>query len=250
MTRIISCLAGKGGVGKTFITANLGVALAEFGKDVIAIDSNLTTPNLGLHLGVPLYPVTIQDVMRSRAKLHEATYMHPSGLRVIPAGIGINDLRGVDPKNLAHVILDLLGSSEFVLLDVAAGLGKEALSALEASDESIFVTNPNLPSVIDALKAVKLAEQLGSKPIGVVVNRVQGHKYEMTREDIMSMLNLPIIAEVPEDRAVPESIARRMPVLHHKPHSSASRELRALAASMIGYKLQTPWHHKVFSFLR
>ena len=67
MTRIISIVAGKGGVGKTFLTSNLAIALTELGKDVIAIDSNLTTPNLGIHLGIPLYPVTLQDVIKTKA---------------------------------------------------------------------------------------------------------------------------------------------------------------------------------------
>ena len=69
MTRIIACASGKGGVGKTTFVANLGVALAELGKDVIAVDTNLTTPNLGLHLGVPLYPTTLHDVLKGKASM-------------------------------------------------------------------------------------------------------------------------------------------------------------------------------------
>jgi septum site-determining protein MinD len=63
MTRVITVLSGKGGVGKTFVTANLGVTLAEMGKDVTILDGNLTTPNLGLHLGIPIFPRTIHDVL-------------------------------------------------------------------------------------------------------------------------------------------------------------------------------------------
>lgn len=251
MTRIISVVAGKGGVGKTFLTSNLGIALTELGKDVIAIDSNLTTPNLGIHLGVPFYPVTLQDVIKTKAKAHEALYRHPSGLRVLPAGIGINDLRSVDPKGVQNVVLDLLGRSEIMLIDSAAGLGKEALTALETGDEALFVVNPELPSVVDALKAAKIADQLGTKKLGVVVNRNRGYKYELTNAEIYSMLNMPVIANLPDDRYVSESIATRTPFIHHKPNNHLSHEIRSLAAKLVGYEYRynLPWHARIKNFL-
>jgi len=247
MTRIISIVAGKGGVGKTFLTSNLGIALTELGKDVIAIDSNLTTPNLGIHLGVPFFPVTLQDVIKTKAKLHEAIYRHPSGLRVLPAGIGINDLRSVDPKNVQEVVLDLLGRSDIMLIDSAAGLGKEALAALESGDEALFVVNPELPSIVDALKTAKIADQIGTKKLGVVVNRYRGHKYEMTNAEIYSMLNMPVLASLPDDKHVSESIAERTPFLHHKPNRLLSHEIRKLAANIAGYeyKYNKPWYKRL-----
>ena len=247
MTRIISIVAGKGGVGKTFLTSNLGIALTELGKDVIAIDSNLTTPNLGIHLGVPFYPVTLQDVIKTKAKAYEALYRHPSGLKVLPAGIGINDLRSVDPKDVQNVILDLLGRSEIMLVDSAAGLGREAITALESGDEAIFVVNPELPSIIDALKAAKIADQLGTKKLGVVVNRVRGHKYEMSNAEIHSMLNMPVLGNLPEDKHVLASIATRTPFIHHKPNNILSHEIRKLAAELVGYEYRynAPWYSKL-----
>jgi len=247
MTRIISIVAGKGGVGKTFLTSNLAIALTELGKDVIAIDSNLTTPNLGIHLGIPLYPVTLQDVIKTKADPNQALYRHPSGLRVMPAGIGINDLRSIDPRGVQNTILNLLGSSDIMLLDSAAGLGKEGLVALESADEALFIVNPELPSVIDALKTAKLADQLGAKKLGVVVNRIKGHKYEMANAEISSLLNMPVVASLPEDRGVSESIASRTPFLHHKPHHELSYNIRKLAASMIGYDYayKLPWYKRL-----
>ena len=142
MTRIIACVSGKGGAGKTTLVANLGIALARMGKDVTVIDANLTTPNLGLHLGVPLSPITIHDVLKGKANIAQAIYRHESGLKVIPAGIALKDLKGVDARDLSTAILDLLGNTEIVLIDAAAGLGREALAAVEASDEMLLITNP------------------------------------------------------------------------------------------------------------
>lgn len=253
MTRIITCLSGKGGVGKTTLVANLGAALAGMGRDVVVLDANLTTPNLGLHLGIPLPPTTLHDVLKGKAKLIEATYLHDSGLRIIPAGISLKDMKGIDSRELPNILLDLLGDTDIVLIDAAAGLGREALAAIEAADELLLITNPELPAVTDALKAAKLAEQVGTKVSGLVVNRIAKKPHEMTRSQIAGMLEgIDVLAEIPEDIAVQESIAKRVPVISHKPKSASSQTIRQLAASLIGeeIKIEKPWHQRLFGFLR
>jgi len=250
MTRILTCASGKGGAGKTMLTANLGIALAELGKDVVVLDSNLTTPNLGLHLGLPLYPTTLHDVLKGNANIKDAIYEHESGLRIIPAGIALKDLKGVDARDLPNVLLDLLGNTEFVIIDSAAGLGREALAAIESADELILITNPELPSVTDSLKAAKLAEQVGTKVSGLVLNRVTGKDHELRKEDIANMLDTELLAEIPEDIAIQESIAKRIPVMYHKPRSPASIEIRRLASGLVGMKFKRPWYHRLFSIFR
>ncbi len=253
MTRIIAIVSGKGGVGKTTLVANLGAALAGMGKDVIVLDANLTTPNLGIHLGMPLFPVTLHDVLKGRAHIRDAIYDHESGMRVVPAGISLRDLRGVDAKDLPTALLDLLGNADIILLDAAAGLGREALASIEAADEMIIITNPDLPSVTDALKAVKLAEQLGTRTLGVVVNRVTGAKHEMRREDIVSMLDdIELLSEIPEDMNVPVAISARTPIVIHKPGSRASHAVKKTAARLVGrsYAIDKAWRQRLFGFLR
>jgi len=248
MTRVICVASAKGGVGKTTLTSNLAAALAGFGRDVIVMDANLTTPNLGVHLGVPMYPNTLHDVLKGKVNVQEAIYQHPAGFRVIPAGLGVQDMRGVDPKDLSNSIIDLLGKSEIILLDVSAGLGREALAAMETSDEAILVTTPDLPSVLDALKASKLASQVGTKVLGVVVNRILGMNHEMTKSEIVHMTELPILAEISEDYKVPESISKRIPIVHYRPNSQVSHEIKRLAAWLVGYSYEVPrpWYKKMF----
>lgn len=253
MTRIIAVASGKGGAGKTTIVANLGAALVKRGKNVVVLDANLTTPNLGLHLGVPLYPVTLHDVLKGRAKIHEAVYRHDSGLRIVPAGIALKDLRGVDTRDLSNSLLDLLGTTDIILVDAAAGLGREALAAMESADEMLLVINPELTSVTDALKAAKLAEQIGTKISGVVINRISGKSHEMSTEEVMAMLDSSeLLAEIPEDDAVKEAISRRVPVVHHKPNSRASIEISKLAARLLGEELpmEKPWYENLLTFFR
>lgn len=237
MTRIIGVVSGKGGVGKTTLVSNLGAALIKKGKNVIIIDGNVTTPNLSLHLGIPFYPVTLHDVLNKKIPIESAIYYHESGLKIIPASLSADAIKDIKIERLQSVLLNLLGKAEVIIIDSAAGLGKEALAAITVADELIVVTNPEIPAVTDALKTIKTAETNGTKVLGVVVNRIKGLKHELPLSEIKSMLEVPIIAAIPEDIHVPRSIAKRTPVVHHRPNSKASLEFQRLASRIVG----EPW---------
>ena len=237
MTRIISVLSGKGGVGKTTLVSNLGAALVKKGKNIIIIDGNVTTPNLSLHLGIPFYPITLHDVLKKKIPIESAIYHHESGLKIIPASLSYDAIKDINLEKFQAVLLSLLGKADIVIVDAAAGLGREALAAINVADDLIVVTNPELPAVTDALKTIKIAEENGTKVLGVVVNRIRSLRHELSLNEIKSMLEVPIIAAIPEDLAVPRSIAKKIPVVHHKPNSRASIEFHRLAARIVG----EPW---------
>jgi septum site-determining protein MinD len=254
MAKIISVISGKGGVGKTTTVSNLGAALVKRGKKVIILDGNVTTPNLSLHLGIPFYPITLHDVLKKRIPIEAAIYDHPSGIKIVPASLSANEVKNVNIERLESVLLNLLGKADIIIVDSAAGLGKEALVAMNLADELIIVTNPDLPAVTDALKTIKIAEDNGTKILGVVINRVRGFKHEIPISDIRSMLNAPILAIVPEDIHVPRSIAKSMPVVHHRPQSRASIEFIKLAAKITGEPWveikRSGWFDKLLFWLR
>ena len=234
MARIISVISGKGGVGKTTTVSNLGAALVNKGKSVILIDANVTTPNLSLHLGIPFYPITLHDVLKKKAPIEAAMYDHPSGMKIIPASLAVDSMKGINIEKLEKALWSLLGSADIILVDSAAGLGKEALTSMRLADQLLIVTNPDLPSVTDALKTIKLAEENDTDVLGVVVNRYKGRKHELKISEIRSMLDAPIITIVPEDPSVPKSIRKRKPVVHHKPRSRASSAFNKLASRIVG----------------
>ena len=252
MTRIIAVASGKGGVGKTTVVSNLAAALAHFRKSVVAIDANLTTSNLGLHLGIPLYPVTLNDVLNGRAKVKDALYYHSAGFRVIPGDVSLTKLMVPQSSKLLDVFYKLAGDADFVLIDTAAGLGREAQTTIKAADEMITVTNPEMPALTDALKLSKIARGFETDNVGVIINRIKNMPHEVPAERIEEFLGLPIIGKIHEDHNVGKSIASRQPVVLYRPNSISAQQIKAMAAALIGeqYVIRRPLSHKFFGWLR
>jgi len=243
MAKLITITSGKGGVGKTTTAINLGAALNGFGKDVIILDANLTTPNIGLHLGAPIVPVSLNHVLLGKAKIVDAIYEHESGTKIIPSSLSVKELRRLDHSKLKDVGKKLRKMADYVIYDSAAGLGEEAIAAMESGDELIIVTNPEIPAVTDALKTSKVIEQLGKQVKGVIVTRVRGVKSEMPIANIQDMLELPVIGVIPEDKNVQNALVLKNALVHTHPRSKAARAYREVAAKIIGlnYKEASLW---------
>lgn len=231
---IITITSGKGGVGKTTSAINLGAALNGFGKEVIVVDANLTTPNVGLHLGAPMVPVTLNHVLCGKAKVEDALYEHESGTKVLPSSLSIKELKRVDHRKLKELGKKLNKLADYVIFDSSAGLGEEAIAAIDASDEVVIITNPEIPAVTDALKTARVAEDMGKHVRGVVVTRVNRVGTEMPLSSIKDMLELPILGVVPEDRAAHESLIKKDALMHTHPKSKAARAYRKIAARLMG----------------
>ena len=237
MEKIIGVVSGKGGVGKTTFTANVGMALTGFGRDVVAVDADLSTSNLGLQLGFYQFPLGIQDALDGNIGILNAIYTHPSGLRVVPASVSLNYLtKNPTPYRLKSVLSDLSG---IILIDSPPGLRDDALLVLKACDEIIIITNPEIPAVTDALKVIKVCREMGKEPLGIVVNRVRD-KFELTTQEIEEMCDLSVIGRIPEDREVKRSMFEKTPVVSLKPHSKAAVEFKRIAAALIGEEYSPP----------
>src|SRR3989344_6223803 len=169
MSKITVIASGKGGVGKTVSAINLAAAMNYFGKDVLVIDGNLSTPNVGIHLNAPEVPINLNHVLKGDAEPFEAVYKHESGIKIMPASLSVKELRKTKPEKMKDFKKDFKKIAEYVIVDCAAGLGHEATCAIEIADELIIVTNPEMPAITDALKTVKLAEQLKKPVKGVIV---------------------------------------------------------------------------------
>lgn len=236
MSRIIGVISGKGGVGKTTLVINLGAALAsKFKKEVIIVDCNVTSSHLGIYLGMYYYPISLNNVLTGDNRINKAIYNYSiPGLRIVPASLSLNDLKGVDIAELKKHIKDLFGSADIILLDGAPGFGREVMATVQASDELLIVTTPFIPTVIDAMKCLNVANDIGSKPLGIVLNMVREGRHELLAEDVEKLVELPVISQIPRDRNVMKSLAEKLPVVDYNPRSKASKEIMKLAAHIAG----------------
>lgn len=240
MSKLIAIISGKGGVGKTTSAINLGAALNAFGKDVIVLDANMTTPGVALHLGAPIVPISLNHALSGRANIVEAIYEHESGIKIVPSSLSVRELKNINHSKLKDVGKNLKRLADFVIYDSAAGLGEEAVAAIDSADEIIIVTNPEILAVTGALKTSKLADSMGKKIKGVIVTRADGSKCDMPLENIKEMLELPILGVVPEDKRVKQALVLKDALMHTHPRSKAARAYRTIAAKIAGIDYKTP----------
>jgi septum site-determining protein MinD len=234
MSKIIVITSGKGGVGKTTSAINLGAAINHFGEDVIVIDGNLSTPNVGIHLGSPEVPVTLNQVMSKKADLFEAIYEHESGLKIIPSSLSIKELKKTKPERMKELKKEFKNLADYIIIDSAAGLGNEALSVIDIADELIIITNPEMPALADALKTIKIAEEMKKIVMGTIVTRVRKNNIEMQPETVREMLEVPILGMVPEDTYMQRALGKKNVVVHIYPKSKSARAYKEIAAKIIG----------------
>lgn len=253
LARIIGIVSGKGGVGKTTLAANLGIALANFGRKVIAVDCNITTSHLGFYFGLYYYPKTLNHVLKKEANLSEAIYVRQPNFSLVPASLTLEDLIGVDITQLKPFIEELSSSNDIILLDSAPGLGREATSVLSASREALFVTIPTLPAINDIIKCSKIVNQMGIEPLGIVLNMVRKSLHELTEGDVEELTNLPVLAKIPYDKNVERSLEASVPTIEFKPFSPASVALTKLAADLIGEPFSPPkrrFFYRIYDFIK
>jgi len=237
--KIIGVVSARGGVGKTTTVANLGVALArEFNKNVLAIDGNIFTANLGLHLDLVYPPVTLHDVLKDKISIIQAIYVHESGLHVVPSSLEL-DL-DINPVYLGRKIEKLKNRYDLILIDSASGLSREVLSVMRAVDELLVMATSDITSIVTSLKLVELAKKMKIPIIGLILNMVQKKGYELHEKEISNSLEVNVIAKIPVDEKIPESVAAKMPVVLYDPLSPASIAFKELAAYLIGRKYSPP----------
>ena len=234
MTKFVAITSGKGGVGKTICTINLAYILNSIGRRTIIVDANFTTPNISLYLGSPTVPVTLHDVIEGKKHIRDALYIHPSGIKVIPSNISLRSIKNVDSSRLNAALLDLAGMADYVLIDSPPGINQHLKPVLENADETLIVTQPELAAVTDALKTAKLASRLNSTVIGAVINRKGFHKNEMEIENVQTLLDMPILGIIPEDKNIMYSLLVKHPLTYIKPESLASLSFKELAFKVTG----------------
>lgn len=223
----------KGGVGKTTAVISLGSAIASFGKKVLLVDGNISSPNLGLHLEIVEPEFSLQDVLEKKANPLQAVHKLDN-FDVLPASI-FKDYN-VNPLLMKEKLRHLKRSYDYVIIDSSPSLGDETLGAMIASDEILVITTPDHPTLSTTLKALKLARQRGTPILGIILNKVHNRNFEISPEHIETTLEIPIMAIIPHDVNFLKALSNFKPSVEFKPHSEASEEYKKLAATLIGEK--------------
>jgi len=230
---VYAIASGKGGVGKTTTTVNLGTSLAGAGHGVVVVDVDLGMANLSGFVSLEAGEATLHDVLAGEADIEEATYELAGSIYAVPGGIELDGYAETDTSELGSVIAALRERFDYVLLDVGAGISHETVLPLGLADSILLVTTPEPASVQDCRKTVDLADRAGGSVGGLIVTRVHPGS-DVSYRDIADGLGLTLLATVPEDPAIRESVFAGTPLVVHDPDSPAAMAYKRLAARVLG----------------
>lgn len=251
MTRVIGIVSGKGGVGKTMFTVNLGIALNRLDKKVLLIDCNITTPHLAYYLGAENYFITLNNIFRGQVKEKFAPSSH-NGVAFIPASEELKDIVGINFEELNKHVRRLTKSKifDFIILDSAPGLGKEALSVLEAADEVLFITDPTIPNITDIVRCYEYLNMVRTRKVSIVFNKVRDKDFELKYKDAESFFEAPVLGAIPFDECVMDSTAQGIPLLNYMPNSPVCHHFMSVAANLTGIPYDSKSPSRIKKILR
>ena len=248
---VLAVTSGKGGVGKTFVSANLAAALVKRGRRVLVLDADLGLANLDVALN--LFPkVTLHDVFTGKVSLEEAILPAPGGFSVMLAGSGLVEYSRLTPEvreQLLRIIDTVAPRYDHILLDTGAGISDVVLYAVSLADEVLVLVTPEPTSMTDAYATIKvLATQQARRAIRVVVNQVsrlgEGRKIRSQLQLVVDKFVAPmlppgsgsttleLIGDIPLDNSVREAVQQRRLLLELMPGSAPTKAIDAIAAKL------------------
>ncbi|MDA8446767.1 MinD/ParA family protein [Paracidovorax valerianellae] len=248
--RIIAITSGKGGVGKTFVSANLAAALTRRGHRVLVLDADLGLANLDVVLN--LHPkVTLHDVFTGKADLDDAVIDAPGGFSVVLAGSGMVEYSRLTPEvrsEFLNVIQTLAPRFDVILLDTGAGISDVVLFSVSLASEVLIVATPEPTSLTDAYAAIKvLATQQKRQHVRMVVNQAarpgDGRAITSQLQQVLDRfvstesgrsMRLLHMGDIPADTSVRDAVMRRQLLLMQMPGCPA-----ALAIAQLANKIDT-----------
>jgi len=243
--KVICITSGKGGVGKSTVTANVATALAMKGYKVVAIDADIGLRNLDLVLGLEnriVYDIVhvVEGVVPPEKALVKDK--RTKNLYLLPAA-QTKDKSAVKPEDLVKIVEELRDKFDFIFIDSPAGIEEGFRTAVTPADTIIVVANPEMASIRDADRVVGLCEAMQKPEPKLVINRLDPKKVArgdmLDVEDVLQVLNLDLLGVVPEDKNMVSYINRGEPAVLFE-ESIAGRELRNIAERLLGKNVPIP----------
>lgn len=255
--QVIAVTGGKGGVGKSNVSVNLGIALSEMGRRVVILDADLGLANIDILLGISSNK-TIENVLQGECDLQEVMVKGPGGIKIVPASSGTQKLSQLNPMEHAGLIQafsDIGDDIDVLIIDTAAGISDTVLSFVRASQEVLVVVTDEPTSITDAYAQIKLLNRdYGLFRFRVVANMVRSPQDGMALfakltkvTDRFLDVAMQYVGAVPSDDAVKRAVQRQKAVIEAYPRSKAATSFRALAKKVDSWPLpSTPRGHLEF----
>jgi flagellar biosynthesis protein FlhG len=248
--RVIAVTSGKGGVGKTNTSINLAIAIARYGKRVVVVDADLGLANVEVLLGITsLY--NLEHVIEGERRLKDILVQGPGGIHIIPGSSGLAKLADLPPQGrelLLNEMKTLQESTDFIIVDTMAGIGRNAVAFALAADEVILVTTPEPSAIVDAYAMFKtLCHQRRDVFIRLIVNMAGtqtqadavANKLSNVAQQYMGR-SLSYLGMLPRDPHVSQAVMQSRPYLLLYPHAPVSEQTQALAARLLHQPVAEP----------
>ena len=208
MGEVIVITSGKGGVGKTTTTANIGAGLSKFDKKVVVIDTDLVLRNLDVVMGLEnLIVYNLVDVIEGTCRLKQALIRDKryENLYLLPSA-QTKDKTAISPGQMKKLTSQLKDEFDYILLDCPAGIEQGFQNAIAGADRAIVVTTPEVSAIRDADRIIGLLESNQLKKIDLIINRIRMDMVKrgdmMSVDDVTEILSVPLIGALPDDEQV------------------------------------------------
>lgn len=241
--KTIAVASGKGGVGKTTLTANLGVALAQAGQRVVLFDADLGLANLDIALGMKS-EINLQHVIEGVVRMHEAASPSSYGVRVVTGSSGISSMLRLSRKRLEALLsqtTEFAQNTDVLIFDVASGADARVMTFLKTADQTILVTTPDPASIVDCYSTAKvLFRYKKDAVVNIVVNRTEDENQAQKAFETIELATQKFLHKtvnylgyVRNDSEAAEIIRTRKPFVLTAGHLQVSRDVRTVAGAIM-----------------
>ncbi len=246
--KVIAVTGGKGGVGKTNMSVNLSVALAELNRRVVLMDADLGLANVDVLLGLQAR-YTIADVLDGSKTLRDVLLNGPGGVKVVPASSGVQQMTALSPQEHAALIYafnELSEQMDVLVIDTAAGISDTVVSFVRAAQEAIIVVCDEPSSITDAYALIKILNvDHGVFRFRVIANMTRSNQEGINLFNKLNAVcerfldaSLQYLGNVPFDENVRKAVQKRQPLIQFAPRSKAANAVRAMAQKIDQWPVQ------------